>query len=548
MKLPEPTHKIYADLLSLIRTGEIKIPQFQRNFVWSKIASAKLIDSVIKGYPIGTFIFWRTAERLRSVRDLGGHELPSPKKGEKIDYVLDGQQRLTSLYAGLNGLTVERDGREEDFSTIHVNLDAEEYEEIVVAQKVTDNECVPLNELLKIEKSGELHARFPDYKEKITKYQMHMISYQFSVIRINDVSINVATDIFTRVNIGGKVLSLFEIMVAKTYDDEKKFDLAEKYTEFKKVLASQDYGTIPSITVLQTVSMIMCGECDRKAILNLNKTKFIDTWSPTINAIKSAIEFFKTKYRIPVSRLLPYNALVVLFAYYFYKTNRNPEATHFDYMQDFFWRCSLASRYSSAADTKLAQDRKRIDSILANILPQYDWSVDTTPDFIMDHGWFTASRAYIKALLCIYAYFQPESFNDHGKVIMHNQWLQRANSRNYHHFFPKKYLDGKKFKWYANHIANITIVDEHSNKHIGANPPAKYMKEFEANNTKIIATMKSHLIGDLDKFGVRTNDYDTFVIQRAKLISKEIENRIINQKIDNEPQTEVDDDYDDDAE
>ena len=104
MRLPSPSHARYTNLLSDIEKGEIKIPQFQRNFVWSIQLSAALLDSVIKGYPIGTFIFWATKDRLRSVRDLGGIKLPEPGEGEVVSFVLDGQQRLTRFFATLKGL------------------------------------------------------------------------------------------------------------------------------------------------------------------------------------------------------------------------------------------------------------------------------------------------------------------------------------------------------------------------------------------------------------------------------------------------------------
>jgi uncharacterized protein with ParB-like and HNH nuclease domain len=67
-----------------------------------------LIDSILKGYPIGTFVFWKTKERLRSVRSLGNQELSEPEKGESVDFVIDGQQRLTSLYACLKGVSIKK--------------------------------------------------------------------------------------------------------------------------------------------------------------------------------------------------------------------------------------------------------------------------------------------------------------------------------------------------------------------------------------------------------------------------------------------------------
>lgn len=68
---PDNHNKKYESLFNEIDTGQIKLPMFQREFVWDKEQSAKLIDSILKGYPIGTFIFWRTKDELRSYKDLG---------------------------------------------------------------------------------------------------------------------------------------------------------------------------------------------------------------------------------------------------------------------------------------------------------------------------------------------------------------------------------------------------------------------------------------------------------------------------------------------
>jgi hypothetical protein len=94
LALPTPSHSRYTTLLSDIEKGEVKIPRFQRDFVWSIQKSAALLDSVIKAYPIGTFIFWDTKDRLRSVRNLGNVTLPDPKDGDVVSFVLDGSRGL----------------------------------------------------------------------------------------------------------------------------------------------------------------------------------------------------------------------------------------------------------------------------------------------------------------------------------------------------------------------------------------------------------------------------------------------------------------------
>jgi len=87
--LPNFTTTQYSleKIFRMIEEGNIKIPQFQRDFVWDKVKAARLLDSVLKGYPIGNLILWKTKDRLRSLRNIGNINLPEPKEGNYIYYV-----------------------------------------------------------------------------------------------------------------------------------------------------------------------------------------------------------------------------------------------------------------------------------------------------------------------------------------------------------------------------------------------------------------------------------------------------------------------------
>lgn len=539
MQLPEPQSKQYSSLLNEIESGQVKIPQFQREFVWDIKKSADLIDSIIKGYPIGTFIFWRTNERLRAVKNLGNFTLPEPKDGEFVNYVLDGQQRMTSLFACLRGLKIERgNNKYDDYSQIYVDLEADDDQQIVITDILgkNDSTVIKINDL--INGSFTMLASFDvKYHQKLQIFQKTIQSYNFSIILLKEVPIDIATEVFTRINVGGKSLTLFEIMVAKTYDPVRGFDLSESYKKLIAELRPSNYETISDTTILQTVSIILEKDCTRKQILKLGKSDFIDAWEPVMNAIKSAVEYFKFTYRVPVSQLLPYNALLIPFSYYFYHHRDIPTLEDRKYLEDFFWRCSLGGRYSSGVESKLIQDIKRIDLILANRLPSYDWAIDISPNFIKNNGWFSAGRSFIKAILCLYAFQQPKSFNTNALVNIGNYWLKQANSKNYHHFFPKAFLQ-KSINWenrdfWINHILNITIVDDFLNKReISAKAPSRYMAIFLKKNENLIESMKTHLIDDLEKFGIWEDDYKKFLDQRAISVSIELQKRIIASEVD----------------
>ncbi|NJC28450.1 GmrSD restriction endonuclease domain-containing protein [Neolewinella antarctica] len=530
----ESGDKSYSTLLNEIETGQIKIPQFQRDFVWSTERSAKLVDSVLKGYPIGTFIYWRTNERLRSIKNIGKLDLPEPADGEFVNYVLDGQQRITSLFATLKGLVIKRSsGRYDDFSNIYVDLDANFDDEIVISD-IKDREeyaCIRLTDLMSSDRKF-LNNFSDDRYNKIEKYKRIISSYQFKGINFKDAEIDEATDVFTRLNVGGKDLTLFEIMVAKTYDQEKKFDLQEKFTELTSELEEIKYETISSANVLQLVSLLITGECKRKAILKLDKKEFIEMWPEAVKCVKQAVFHYKA-FGIPVSRLLPYNALIVPISYFYHKTKGKPNYKTSKMLEDFFWRTSLGFRYSSSVEAKLVQDIDKMDHIIAGSLPKYDWTIDVSTDNIVNNGQFAANTSFIKAILCLFTMQHPRSFDNDQEVNIHNSWLKIATSRNYHHFFPKGFLKKNSpeiEQWQYNHIANITIIDGELNKNkIRAKAPSKYMSEYMEENKNIENTMKTHLIDDIKDYGVLDDNYMKFFKKRCARISSELIDRIIVQ-------------------
>ena len=535
MNLPEPQSVTFPSLFDQIRNGTIKIPQFQRDFVWTKGMSARLLDSIIKGYPIGTFILWSTQERLRSIRNLGGTDLPDTPAGNAVKYVLDGQQRLTSLFVTLNGLTVRREEHEDDYSQMWLDLKATEEDELVLLD-VRDREegdFIRLHDLL----NGEFDylASFPrQAQERIKLYKNRIESYQFSAVQITDAPIDVATEIFTRLNVGGKPLSPFEIMVAKTYDGIAGFDLAEQFESFIGELEEIEYETIPESNLLQALAIFLGKEPKKKSILRLSKGDVIATWPLVVDGMKRAIDYFRTAYEIPASRLLPYSALIIPFAYFFHRHKKNPAGNRAKFLEDFFWRVSLSGRYSQGLEGRLFQDIARIDEILSGKKPAYDWAVDVSPNFIEDHGYFSSGRSFIKSMLCLLARKGPRSFDNHVPVQLDNDWLKQANSKNYHHFFPKAWLKKRGFEnRRINHIANITLVDDYLNKRvIGAQAPSVYIKKFFRENDQLERTLATHLIGKPEQFGIFDNDYDRFVAKRCQKLSRELNKLILPNEVD----------------
>jgi hypothetical protein len=532
---PKPDSKKYSDLINEIQKGIIKIPKFQREFVWSIDKTAKLLDSILKGYPIGTFILWQTDERINDIKNVGNLEIPDTPDGSKVQYVLDGQQRITSLFAAYLGAQIQKTGEKKvtDYRNIFVNLDNDisENEDQVITAEPTGEKHLSLCDVLNFSysKAKELSDRFSEEElETIDAYSTAFKTYEFSTVVLRKEDIDSAIEVFTRINTGGQTLTLFEIMSAKTYDEAQCFDMQTKWDGFIKELKDIKYEGVSSTVILSLLSLVLSRtkECKRKVILALDKQVIIDTWDSAVSALKDSIDYFRTTYRIPVSQLLPYDSLLVPFAYFFYLNKEKPKADQRKYMEEFFWRMSLSFRYSSSTESKLAQDIKRIDMILDNKRPDYsDMKVDLdSPQALIETN-FSAGNSYCKAILCLLAYQEPKDFQDNGKVILDNSWLKVASSKNYHHFFPKAYLKNKTVL-NSNSLVNITFVSDHLNKRkIGAKSPSSYIGDFRDENSDINKALNSHLI-DINGFGIESDDYDIFLQARAKRIYDELKSRI----------------------
>ena len=527
---PDNHDKKYEALFLDIDSGQIKLPMFQREFVWEKEQSAKLIDSILKGFPIGTFIFWKTREELRSYKEIGYHKLPETPKGDYVQYILDGQQRITSLYAIRKGIRISKDGVEIDYKDIFINLDYNPAtdEQVVVTEKEEGKKYVSVHDVL-CKPLGTFYRTYTqEMAEQVEAYKSKLTSYDFSTITIKDYPIEIACEVFSRINTGGKALTVFEIMVAKTYDETKNFDLAERFEmlrdgtdEEKECLTAARFETISESIIMQCVAAITLSAVRSRDILTIRRETFIANWEPMKAALFTAIDFIRSELRVPVSQLVPYPGVLIALAYFFHKTsNQKPSNEQVRRLEQYFYWVGLNEHYSSGTETKLAEDFNKMDAIITGKAPDYaNTELQVDPKRI-EETWFSTGNAYCKSILCLLAYQQPKSFDTNGVVILDNSNLKIATSRNYHHFFPKNYLEENHKDKNPNLIANITLIDGYSNKHrIGKKAPSEYLAKFATGNPSLHATLQTHLIKDAALLAAQSDDYGIFIQQRAQAIA-----------------------------
>lgn len=535
MYSPENQTKDYSQLFNDIDKGLIKIPQFQRDFVWEKEQTAKLIDSIIKGYPIGTFIFWKTNEELKTIREIGNLKLPEIPKGDTAFYVLDGQQRITSLYAVRKGCRLTRDNKTVDYKDIYINLDKslDSDDEIVSIETDDSSQQISVHDLL----NGAVEdfpAKYPDRFKEIVFYREKLRSYNFPIISLNDYPLDIACEVFTRINTGGKPLSLFEIMIARTFDEGKKFDLAEKVenllegTESEKGLRDARYETISPMIVLQSIAAHLSGKIKRQDILRIKKDIFISSWDEVKKGIFHAVDFLRGDLQVRTSHLLPYDAILISFSYFFIRNKyQRPSKNQRKMLEQYVFWVALTNRFTSGAETKIETDLKKIEKILKDENPDYRGEETKLDVELLKEKSFKTSDAFSKAILCLLAQFEPRSFETGNRVDIENAALRRINSKNYHHFFPKDFLKKQGVdEYWANSILNITIIEGQKNVSIGKKAPSQYVSQLKRKNKNLDEILKTHLIDDIEAFGILEDNYDNFLNKRGKKILAELNKRL----------------------
>jgi Protein of unknown function DUF262 len=231
-----PTIARLQTVIESIREGELLFPEFQRPFVWKDAQRLRLLDSILKGLPIGSLLVWRSkGTLLRCKSRLGSLQLPEPADTTiHHDYVLDGLQRLTTLYGALSGTTTPYTDEQRrrwpiyfDLETDLNNGDEKRFQLPSLRRKPPAN-WLPMAALLNGELRWEHQQRLylagrADLANKIEHLDRVFKDYTIAIVPIVTDDLRLATTSFERVNTQGTKMGEPHMLRALTYRHD--FDL-----------------------------------------------------------------------------------------------------------------------------------------------------------------------------------------------------------------------------------------------------------------------------------------------------------------------------------
>jgi len=507
-------------LIAGINKGEIKVPKFQRAFVWKDDQALNLLDSIANNYPVGSLLLWRTHERLLAERDIGEFSLPATDDMDPTDYVLDGQQRLTVIYSCLGAN--ETDG---GFSVVY-DLESEKFMRTPDVTRITYfplRKMFNTTQLLNFRAAIQTEAKGVLYQDRLDTLIGAFTDYRLPVVTLKDLSVEEVCPIFERINSSGTKLSTYDLMVAATWG--RTFDLNDEVDEIREVLEPKGFDDIDRETVLKCMSAVQLGTIKEQSLMtlrSLGKEDMHTLIATTKEALLRTVDLLTTEFNVYSWDFLSYEALVVILSFVY---ARMPHLTSDQVRRarQWFWRASFAERYKVGGESFVSSD---ITAVRNFIIDGVGFAKDFgEPPAIADwrgvafRSNVSRSRAYVLALAAMH----PRNLTN-GARIDPAEALSSYNKKQFHHVYPRAHLKRIKTQTNDNLLVNICMIAAAGNNAISDSDPASYVPAIVATlGSDADAVFRSNMLPIPSSFDYSSATYEQFIDARIRLVAATVE-------------------------
>jgi len=506
-------------LLNQIESGEIKIPPLQRPFVWNVNQIIELLESIYNDYPIGSILLWETNSPLPSARNVAGFKIPNKDPEYPFYYVLDGQQRLSSLY-GIFCKKRETDSHQSevykvDTTIFDIYFDLEKETFVHSNDKSTEGTYLSMQILFDTSKFLDAMQDLGESQRTSSRKIFDQFNnYDIPIVITKKREIQEVGVIFERVNNTGSKLDLFDLMVAITWTES--FHLQEVFSSIHSILEKKHFSGIKNKIILQCISAILEKSSKTKVITSLNPEDIRNKVGELEESLKKTVDYFATELSIKSIDLLPHAHQMVPACYFFSKIT-TPTTEQKKTFNEWFWKTSFSQRYSSATDRNMDEDIQNFENLVEedNLESFAKLNYTVTPEVLKDTK-FSKSNAFSRAFIILLAGQQPTDMVNGSKVDT-GEALSSFNRKEYHHVFPRAFLETKSVDpAKISSLCNFCILPSASNKIISDKAPSEYFEKV-IPQSDFASILKSNLL-PVKRRIYQENDYDTFLVKRAEEI------------------------------
>jgi hypothetical protein len=353
---PEARAFKIEDMMLEIKKGRLRIPSFQRRLAWDRGDARKLIDSLYRGYPVGTLLLWETSAQEDHMQ-WGSLRLSASARTDAL-LVVDGQQRLVSLAR----ILLTTDDEADDFA-LYFDLDTKEFGFPPSAGKIEEDRSrwLPMNRLLDSEQLFEwLYDREPqrERRERALQLGKRIREYDIPAYIVRDGSESILREIFGRLNSMGKRLEAAEVFDALngTRIGHRPSSLADMTLALAQSL---EFGHIEEdilyrlLRVLHGVDVIPGGNDEP---LRLVPERAAELYAQTEQITSRVVQFIRRDAGVSHYNLLPYKQPLVTLGKFFHH-HPEPRPRSRELLARWIWRGALnGSHLGNTVSTRAALD------------------------------------------------------------------------------------------------------------------------------------------------------------------------------------------------
>lgn len=515
-------------IITKISSGEIRIPSFQRDFVWTSEQVAFLLDSLYKNIPIGNLFFWKTNEKLKTEKDFGNFSLPEPEKDYPVKYVLDGQQRITSLFTVFQDILPSNKNNHEWIDIyFDYTVSKDSADSLFVALKdeeVDKSKHFPIKVLFTTVQYREATQNLSDDNIKIIdKLQENFKEVMIPVQEIETEDKGKIAIVFERINRAGTRLDTFQLITAWSWGSD--FDLKDEIEKLAEELEEYGFGGLAEDKdlLLKCCSGVINGQASPQSITSITGEEIRNRFNEISNGIKGSIDFLRKELNIESYEIIPYSSMLVSLTKFFASSKKNGELYSDKQRKQlikWFWKSCYSRRYSNGVTEKHEKDIKDMIQLRQNEDTDIsDFNCDITRDFFLENQ-FNISTVNTKTFVVTLSNLEPRSFISGAKVGL-DKVLKNNSKNEFHHIFPKNYLKGLSLKSKEiNVLANLCFLNNADNQKIKDKSPKLYKSMLPSSNIGKI--LKSHGCPE-DALDL---DYKDFLQKRAEILTEYVKKLI----------------------
>jgi hypothetical protein len=473
-----------------------------------------LLDSVARNYPIGSMLLWQSRQELSNERTIAGLPVGQVKPDYPVNYLLDGQQRLSTICGALHWSP----GDPQSVWNIAYDLKTQKFLHLeridepalhVVPLRYLASPSAYFSRLTGLD--GELSARAKALFDRVTDYQV-------AVVTLGDMSIQDVAPVFERINSTGTPLTIVDLMRAATWSPT--FDLVDSIDSVLAELEPKNFHGIDRKTLLRSVAAAAGLGFESSAIddlRNRSETELLQDVQTAKEGAKRASDFLATQIGAPSDKALPYaNQFAVLTE--IFRVIPHPSSEQYRQIRRWFWRTTLASYFGGWNTGQMNADRLAVWNFAHGLTQSIENSAVIPGETIWSLREFRSNSAISKMLALMLGHHQPVDLVTGQKIDVAHA-LAWSNDKEFHHFFPREYLLKNGYSaGRANAIANIIMLTSISNIQIKDKAPSEYLSAIAAQigEDELIRRLDTCLITDEAYLAALDNDYEAYLSLRSR--------------------------------